>query len=86
MSETRDPVAEALQAVAAAIDNMATSNAIQAETNAILAAQMERLTNSVRGVQGKITSEVGPLIDRAKANAAAALARRAEREVHRGGA
>ncbi len=42
---------EAAEIIAAALNNVATSSAIQAETNAVLAAQMERMTRTVQAHQ-----------------------------------
>ena len=80
--QTRDPVAAALESVALSNLAIATALASNAETNAVLAGQMERLTNSVRGVQGKLTSEIGPMIERHKKQAAEMLAEVEARRFH----
>jgi hypothetical protein len=66
---------EAAAIIAAAMNNMAASSALQAETNVVLASKLEDLTNTVRGAQMRIDRHVKPLIERSKAQAAEVLAK-----------
>jgi hypothetical protein len=59
--------------LAAALDNIAASNALQAETNALLADKMDGLTRTIQGAQAKVDTHMKPLIERSKANAAKLL-------------
>jgi hypothetical protein len=59
-------LASALHAIAAAMS-------VQAETNAVLAAQMAELTGTIRGQQRLVEKSIKPTIDRARAQAAAAM-------------
>ena len=57
---------EAAEIIAAALNNVATSSAIQAETNAVLAAQMERMTRTVQAHQFVVDRKVSRMVDVSK--------------------
>ena len=58
---------ESAKIIAAAMHSMAAATAIQAETNAVLAGEVNKLRRTVQGAQAKIDRNVGPLIERSKA-------------------
>ena len=60
---------EAAEIIAAALNNVATSSAIQAETNAVLAAQMERMTRTVQAHQFVVDRKVSRMVDVSKEHA-----------------
>lgn len=60
---------EAAEIIAAAMNNMAASTALQAETNVVLAEKLEGLQRTVQGAQAKVDRHMKPLIERSKKQA-----------------
>lgn len=58
---------ESAQIIAAAMNNMAAATAIQAETNAVLAGEVNGLKRTVQAQQATVERRIKPLIDRSKA-------------------
>lgn len=60
---------EAAEIIAAAMNNMAASSALQAETNLVLAEKLDEFKRTVQGAQARVDRHLRPLIERTKANA-----------------
>lgn len=60
---------ESAEIIAAALHSIAASNAINAETNVILASKLDELANTVRGAQARVDRQLGDAIRRSKETA-----------------
>jgi hypothetical protein len=70
---------EAAEIIAAALNNIAASTALQAETNVVLADKLDEFKRTVQGAQARVDRHLKPLIDRTKANSAKIIAEIEER-------